>query len=75
MGLRFADITAGEWTLVGIIFALVVAANLVRRIGAALHRNLADHNLLSKEEAGYAGVDFERPSTDNIDDEPEKQDD
>lgn len=64
-----SDMTRGEWTLVGIIFALVVVANLVRRIGAALHRNLAANNLLSDDEARYAGAVFGDSTGDNDDDD------
>ena len=68
MGLTLSEVTRGEWVLVGIIFALVVVANLVRRLGALLHRNLAEAKLLSDDEAGYAGADFEDSASENSDD-------
>ncbi len=68
MGLTLSEVTRGEWLLVGIIFALVVVANLVRRLGALLHRNLADAKLLSDDEAGYAGADFDDSASENTDD-------
>lgn len=69
MGLTLSEVTRGEWLLVGIIFALVISANLVRRLGSLLHRNLADAKLLSDDEARYDGADFDDSASENSDED------